>query len=251
MLKRLFKLVCLRAGGADDGDPSDVIRVGARHVRLVYLRNARAKRYILRVRADGSARVTMPKFGSYRAARLFAERHVDWIREQLDRPRPDVFAARKWQDGTPILWRGRKTEIRVCKHRSRVRVGDQDIQAVRLTNDLRDMIVGRLREVARRELPPRTRELADEHGLRVRRVTVRDQRTRWGSCSSSGAISLNWRLVQCPAHVRDYVILHELMHLRHLDHSERFWKRVEAACPDYLRAEAWLKTHCDLLDSTS
>jgi hypothetical protein len=81
----------------------------------------------------------------------------------------------------------------------------------------------------------------------VCRVVVRNQRTRWGSCSRRGTLSLNWRLVQAPVFVRDYIILHELMHLREMNHSARFWRLVEAACPDYAMAERWLKAHANLL----
>jgi predicted metal-dependent hydrolase len=75
----------------------------------------------------------------------------------------------------------------------------------------------------------------------MRRVIVRNQKSRWGSCSVRGTISLNWRLIQVPDFVRDYIILHELAHLRHLNHSARFWAEVKRVCPDYLAAEVWLK----------
>jgi predicted metal-dependent hydrolase len=90
-------------------------------------------------------------------------------------------------------------------------------------------------------------ELAAEQGLRVNRVTVRNQRSRWGSCSRHATISLNWRILQAPTHVRDYLILHELMHLRQMNHSAKYWKEVANACPDYLKAELWLKEHNHLL----
>lgn len=103
--------------------------------------------------------------------------------------------------------------------------------------------VTRLRQLARRVLPPRLFELAAHHGLTVTRVSVRNQRSRWGSCGRDGHISLNWRLMQMPDWVRDYVLIHELMHLRRMDHSPAYWKHVEAACPDYKAARAWLRTH--------
>jgi predicted metal-dependent hydrolase len=84
-------------------------------------------------------------------------------------------------------------------------------------------------------------ELAKLHGIEVARVSVRNQRSRWGSCSRRGTISLNWRLIQTPAWVRDYIILHELAHRREMNHSDRFWREVERLCPDYLAAERWLK----------
>jgi len=82
----------------------------------------------------------------------------------------------------------------------------------------------------------------------VRHVTVRNQRSRWGSCSASGTISLNWRLVQTPESVRDYIIYHELVHLRYeMNHSGRFWARVAEVCPWWQEAEYWLKRNGSLL----
>ena len=103
--------------------------------------------------------------------------------------------------------------------------------------------VKRLRQLARRELPPRLFELANRYGLVVTRVSVRNQRSRWGSCGRDGHISLNWRLVQMPEWVRDYVLIHELMHLRRMDHSPAYWTHVAAACPEYRAARTWLRTH--------
>ena len=94
---------------------------------------------------------------------------------------------------------------------------------------------------AKRELPPRLLELAARHGLAVSHVSVRNQRWRWGSCSPEGHICLNWRLVTMPDWVRDYVLIHELMHLKRMDHSPKFWKLVAAACPHYEAARAWLR----------
>jgi predicted metal-dependent hydrolase len=99
----------------------------------------------------------------------------------------------------------------------------------------------RFRPQAARELPARLMELAASHGHRVAGVTVRNQRSRWGSCSPSGRISLNWRLIQAPPSVRDYVLLHELTHLAVSNHSPKFWKALEAVCPWHRDARAWLR----------
>jgi predicted metal-dependent hydrolase len=100
-----------------------------------------------------------------------------------------------------------------------------------------------LRDRARHELPPQLLTLAAQLGLDVRRVTIRNQRSRWGSCSSTGHISLNFRLLLMPPEVREYILIHELMHMRQPNHSIRFWRLVEAACPGFRDAERWLKKH--------
>jgi hypothetical protein len=101
----------------------------------------------------------------------------------------------------------------------------------------------RLRAQAAEQLPGRLLELANVHGLQVSRVSIRNQRTRWGSCGRDGHICLNWRLVAMPDWVRDYVIIHELMHLKRLDHSPAYWRLVAAACPRFRAARQWLRTH--------
>jgi predicted metal-dependent hydrolase len=100
-----------------------------------------------------------------------------------------------------------------------------------------------LRARAAVELPTRLLDLAQQHGLAVTRISIRNQRTRWGSCGRDGHICLNWRLVSMPDWVRDYVLVHELMHLRRLDHSPRYWKLVAAACPEYRQARQWLRSN--------
>ena len=117
----------------------------------------------------------------------------------------------------------------------------------RASADLRPVIEKHLRQLATRELPPRVREFSAQHQIAVTRITVRNQKSRWGSCSRRGTISLNWRLIQTPDFVRDYIILHELAHRRHMNHSVRFWSEVERLCPDFRTAERWLKTHRDFL----
>ena len=90
-------------------------------------------------------------------------------------------------------------------------------------------------------------ELVALHQFPVKRVCVRNQRSRWGSCSRRGTISLNWRLVQAPLFVRDYILLHELVHLRQMNHSHGFWREVARLCPGFADAERWLKQHAALL----
>jgi predicted metal-dependent hydrolase len=98
------------------------------------------------------------------------------------------------------------------------------------------------RRRARVELPSRLLQLAAAHGIDVRHVSIRNQRSRWGSCSRRGTISLNWRLVLVPDFVREYVMLHELMHRRELNHSTRFWQLVASVCPRLVEARRWLRT---------
>ena len=172
---------------------------------LVFVRHPRAKRYLIRVADDGTVRVTVPRWGSKREAAAFAEQERDWIEKQQ-----------------------RKSE----QQRERPAPAP-----------LAPDVERELRLRARRELPARLLELANEQGFAVARVSIRNQRWRWGSCSRKGHICLNWRLIQMPDLVRDYVMIHELMHLKRMDHSPKFWKLVAQACPDFESWRAWLRAH--------
>jgi predicted metal-dependent hydrolase len=168
-----------------------------------FVRHHRARRYVVRVRADGTVRVTIPRWGSKREAAAFVEQQRGWIAKQLARLQVDGSKPRQ---------------------------------------ELSEEAMNGFRSRAKLELPQRLLQLAERFGLHVSRVSVRNQQSRWGSCSPNGHICLNWRLVTMPEWVRDYVIIHELMHLKRLDHSPKFWKLVAAACPDYHRARDWLRT---------
>ena len=101
----------------------------------------------------------------------------------------------------------------------------------------------RYKEAARSYIPKRVAYYHDMTGGTYQRIAIRDQKTRWGSCSSKGTLSFNWRLMLAPPAVLDYVVVHELCHLTHMDHSPAFWQAVEAVCPDYRDLRKWLKEH--------
>jgi predicted metal-dependent hydrolase len=179
----------------------------------------------------------------------FARRNRPWIEQQLRKRIAEAAKSRAWTNGTQILFRG---ELLTIKTQSKdeatmVQFGEHMIHVPAQTLDLRPNLESYLWSLAEKELRPRTLQLAAQHELSVRRVVIRSQRSRWGSCSVKRTISLNWRLIQAPAFVCDYLILHELMHLREMNHSPRFWRLVHAACADYARAEAWLDQHSHLL----
>ena len=207
-------------------------------------RSPKATRYRLSVGRDGAAVLTIPMRGSERQARQFLESQRDWLDRTRSRLSRLPRSAAVWTLGTSVLWRGEWRAIeRTPDAAAHVALGEERFRVSRHEGDLRPTLESHFRRAARIELPPRTWELAAVSGVEVREVTVRDQRTRWGSCSTSGQISLNWRLVQAPGFVADYIILHELMHVREMNHSERFWALVEGVCPRRLEAERWLKNH--------
>lgn len=216
---------------------------------VIFERSSRAERYRLTLRKDGVAVATIPARGTEREARAFVEQHRAWWERARARQRMKPRLATVWTLGTHVLWRGELVEIRKASDGDRpsVCVAADVFRVPRFDGDLRPTLESHFMRRAKIELPARTWELAAETKMAVTEVTVRNQRTRWGSCTTGGVISLNWRLIQTPDFVRDYVIYHELMHLKEMNHSARFWRRVEEVCPAWREAELWLKRNGSML----
>lgn len=228
--------------------PAAALRVGGTELPVEFVRNPKARRYVLRLTSERVARVTVPRLGNRAEAFAFAQRQAGWLAKQLAKPPPARLAA-EWRPGTEILFRGERVALQLEPHTGGglVRFADQVIALQETTASLRPAVERHLWQLAAGELPPRLLELAARHGVTVQRVTVRNQRSRWGSCSRAGTVSLNWRLVQTPDFVRDYICVHELMHRREMNHSARYWRHVAEAFPRWEEAERWLKTNHGLL----
>jgi predicted metal-dependent hydrolase len=210
---------------------------------VLFVRHRRARRYILRVLPDGTVRVTLPRWGARRDAQAFLDASQEWVRRQLERRAARPVHDGGWRHGTGVLVDGVRQSLRVALAADGARVwcGGELIGRSASGSNVRPLVEAWLADRARRELPAALLSLARQHGIAVSRVSVRNQRSRWGACSPSGTITLNWRLVQTPPFVREYVLLHELMHRRELNHSRRFWRLVAACCPRHLEARRWLR----------
>jgi len=215
---------------------------GAEHtIRLV--RNAKARRYILRLPATGGDPVlTVPQRGTLETARDFAHRQRDWLARQLaGRPDPVPFAdgGRVPLRGTPhaiVAGGGLRGLVQVrdgTPYPALVVPGD----AAHLGRKLTDW----LRREARRDLEAAVSGHAERLGARVSGLTLRDTRSRWGSCSSTGRLSFSWRLVLAPPAILDYVAAHEVAHLREMNHGPRFWALCRELAPQTDTARDWLR----------
>ena len=212
---------------------------------VTVVRHPRARNYNLRIReASREAVLTMPRRGSLREARAFAERNARWIAARLERlPVPVPFV-----DGAEFPLRGVPHRI---EHRMRARgtawIEERDGAAVLCVAGAPEHVGRRvgdyLRREARRDLAQASRRFAAALGVKISRVGVRDTASRWGSCSAEGSLSYSWRLILAPAFVLEYLAAHEIAHRIELNHSPRFWRVVDRLVPDRHRAEAWLKAH--------
>jgi predicted metal-dependent hydrolase len=214
--------------------------------RIVVRRHRQARRYTLRIAATTREVVlTMPLRGSLKEAKAFAERHGGWIAARLGRlPQAAPFA-----DGTVIPLRGVPHRI---VHRGQMRGtvwtesgpdADNLICVAGGAPHIGRRVTAYLKKEARRELESASRRYAAEIGVKIKRISVRDQSSRWGSCSTTGALSYSWRLIFAPPYVLDYLAAHEVAHLLEMNHSMRFWRLLARLCPEMKRAKTWLDLH--------
>jgi predicted metal-dependent hydrolase len=227
-------------------EPSDVAVDFGGETYLVHVRRHRqARRYTLRIHAPSREVVlTMPPRGSVRQAREFAQKHGAWIAARLRRlPDASPFAH---EAVLPLRGIEHRIDHRPAA-RGAVWVEAQAAECLlcvagdgrHLPRRVRDYL---MRE-AKRDLEAASRLAAQALGVTIKRVSVRDQSSRWGSCSSTGVLSYSWRLILAPPFVLDYLAAHEVAHLIEMNHSRRFWRLVERVCPEMGRAKAWLDAH--------
>jgi predicted metal-dependent hydrolase len=228
-------------------EPSEIsVAFGDEIFRVRLRRHAQARRYTLRVHAATREVVlTMPPRGNIKQADEFAQKHGAWIAARLKRlPQAAPFA-----HGTVLPLRGVDHRIehrRGARGTVWVECGDDGAQllcvageAPHVARRLRDF----LKREAKRELETASRRAAQSLGVSVARVSVRDQASRWGSCSTTGLLSYSWRLILAPPFVLEYLAAHEVAHLVEMNHSRRFWRLVERICPQTGRAKSWLHAH--------
>lgn len=208
-------------------------------------RHHQARRYTLRIHAANREVVlTMPPRGSVKQAKEFAQRHGAWIAARL----------RRLPDTVPFA-HGTLLPLRGVDHRIEHRKGTRGTVWVEthMDNPLLCVAGGAphvprrvrdyLKREARRDLEVASRAAAQALEVDIRRVSVRDQSSRWGSCSSTGVLSYSWRLILAPPFVLEYLAAHEVAHLIEMNHSQRFWRLVERICPEMGRAKVWLDAH--------
>jgi len=220
-----------------------VVRHGSQVFAIRLRRHRRARRYTLRIHpTDREAILTMPPRGTLKDAREFAELHGGWIAARLGR----LPKAAPFQPGTIVPLRG-------VPHRIVHRAGERGTVWTE-TRDSGEKIIcvagdveftdrrvhDFLKREARRDLQKSANDHAHALGVRVKRISIRDQSSRWGSCTSAGSLSFSWRLILAPPFVLDYLAAHEVAHLVEMNHSARFWRVVGRICPSMERAKKWL-----------
>jgi predicted metal-dependent hydrolase len=215
--------------------------VEGRLVRITLKRRATAKRLTLRMGRDGvSAVMTVPNRVSRAEAQRFAERSNGWIATQLQQRAAKIEISHNAE----FLLRGEPHRIVLTGKSRGVVLHEVSLRTVHvpgLPAHVSRRLQDWLKQEAKRELAAASQKYATAMEVKVACVAVRDQKSRWGSCSSSGALSYSWRLILAPQYVLDYVAAHEVAHLREMNHSPRFWRLVLTHCADTRKAKDWLK----------
>ena len=217
---------------------------------IVVKRHTRAKRLTLRLRESRrEVALTIPSYCSSEDALSFLEKNKKWLERHLAKL-PEFVP---FQDGQKIPFKGTLHKINFLGHKRGAApvlieseggegstptlnvVGD-DAHAPRRLKDW-------LKQQAKKEIEQCVKYHANNLKLVPKRISVRDQKSRWGSCSSTGALSFSWRLILAPTHVLDYVAAHEVAHLAEMNHGPRFWKLVRETMPAMDKAQVWLRLH--------
>jgi len=230
--------------------PAEPSRLLVKHGSQIYSirlrRHRRARRYTLRIHpSDREAILTMPPRGTLNDAKEFAHRHGAWIAARLGR----LPKAAPFFPGTVVPLRGIPHRI---VHRSGERgtvwtetrdSGERVLCVAGGVEHIERRISDYLKREARNDLHKAAQGYAAALGVKVKRLSVRDQSSRWGSCTSAGSLSFSWRLILAPPYVLDYLAAHEVAHLVEMNHSARFWRVVAKVCSHVERAKTWLDTH--------
>jgi len=212
-----------------------------RKVPVVFQQNTRAQRIIMRL-DYGAARivVVLPKRTSRQEGKRFALSNKDWIEERLHQLADPV----PFRHGAVIPFLGVPHRIRHhATARGVVWCEDGEIHVAGLEEHLPRRVHDWLKAEAKREIESRARAKAELIGKKIKKISIRDTKSRWGSCTNEGELAFSWRLVLTPKHVLDYVIAHEVAHLREMNHGPRFWKLCGEICRSINPAREWLEEY--------
>ena len=219
-------------------------------IPVKFHRHPRARRLSLRINpTDRSAIITAPPYCSDKETLKFLESNITWLHQQF----ANIPAAIPFQHGHTIPIRGRPHKIHFAGQTrgqgvvwiTNQELSDPTTEPTLNVNGTAPFAPRRLKnwliKQARQDLTDRSLWHANNLGLKFKKITIKDQRSRWGSCSSAGVLSYSWRLILCPTNVLDYVAAHEVAHLKEMNHGPNFWALVHKTMPNYETPKAWLR----------
>jgi len=213
------------------------LKINGKEISYFVRKSSKAKKIIIKVDNKGNVELVLPKRVTYKEGTEFLISKKDWITKHIIK-RTEIKEKGYFFLGNPVKIKnksGTKNSIRFFHKKSLIYC----VAIKQLSN--KDIYETWLRISAKEHIPARVFYLAETYGFDVKKVTIRNQKTRWGSCTSKGNLSFNMHLMSFAADVIDYVIIHELCHLKYMNHSENFWNLVASFIPDYKEKRKLLK----------
>lgn len=212
--------------------------MSGRIVPLQFVISPRAKRLKLKVRSSGLVEVLLPKRVPLKAGWAFVRAELQWLEQTFEKVEEAVL----FEDGAVIPLKGVDHTVRHCPEARRsIWIEDGFINVSGAATHLPRRITDWLKKSARTELLRKVDVYCVKSDVSYNRIMVRDQKSRWGSCSSEGNLNFSWRLYLMPEPILNYVVAHEVAHLTHMNHSRDFWALVEKICPDMKSSRRWMK----------
>jgi predicted metal-dependent hydrolase len=217
------------------------------HMPIEISQIIRSKRRTLsiQIKNDGSLIVRAPNRATNTAILEFVEKHAAWIQRKQTEARSAVLApAKQYIHGEKFLFLGKPCPLEIVKRQKQPLLFDGNFKLKEAASHRAQLVFERwYREQARKILQERVDLFANQYGFQYQDIKINSARTRWGSCSAKGSLNFSWRLILAPLERVDYVVVHELVHTVHHNHSKRFWSKVATILPDYKERKKWFRQH--------
>ena len=233
------------------------IFIGDKELKYILTRSSR-KTIGIAIEKNGSVKVTSPTKVSENYINQLLQQKSEWIVKKLKECETSTAKTKKtkvFEEGESFSYLGKEYKLKLFNSstlkKPAVRLNGENIviafpnnlEAEKLREALKQWYVVQFKLI----IAERIKHYSSMIGVLPKRITIREQKTRWGSCSARGNISFNWKLIMAPLETLDYVVVHELCHMREMNHSKEFWKLVEGIFPQYKKCRVWLKENGDTL----
>lgn len=211
-------------------------------IEINRLVRSKRKTLALIIEMDGTLTVRAPLRMKEADIWRFIEAKTDWIKRKQAGVQKEAELLHQYMDGETFLYLGKEIPLRIIRNRKPALVMARTFKLTESAQPQAKLLFEAwYKKRARAVLTERVEFFAYEHGFKVEKIRLSSARTRWGSCSTKGTLNFTWRLVMAPLEVIDYVVVHELCHLKELNHSKAFWAQVQTILPDYKVRRKWLK----------
>lgn len=213
-------------------------------IEINKLVRSKRKTLALIVEPDGRLTVRAPMRMKDAEIRQFVKKKEEWIERKQAKARKNITTPREYVDGGTFPYLGQEIPLRIVPGQKPALVLDSTFELTKAGLERPESVfVAWYKKQAREVLTKRVSYYAIKHGFEVKKIRISSARTRWGSCSTRGTLSFTWRLILAPIEIVEYVVVHELCHLKEPNHSKRFWTLVEDILPDYKAHRKWLKNN--------